>query len=121
MDKGQAVQFFWEGFGLPAYDANTVPPSAEMPYITYEVATGKLDDRLPLTASLWYHSMSWDDISGKAAQIAQHIVDAPKPLKIEGGYLWIVQGTPFAQRMSDPEDSVRRIVLNIQAEFITGD
>lgn len=121
MDKGQAVQYFWEGFGLPAYDANTVPSDAVMPYITYEVSTGKLDDTLPLTASLWYHSTSWEDVSRKAAQIAEAIVDMRKPIKIEGGYLWIVQGSPFSQRMSDPDDSIRRIVLNIQAEFITGD
>ena len=121
MDKGQAVQYFWDGFGLPAYDANTVPSDAVLPYITYEVSTGKLDDTINMTASLWYRSTRWDEVSKKAAQIAQEIVGMRSPLAIDGGYLWIVQGAPFSQRMSDPDDSIRRIVLNIQAEFLTGD
>jgi hypothetical protein len=34
--------------------------------------------------------------------------------------VWIQRGIPFAQRMSDPtDDTIRRIVLQITAEFIT--
>ena len=37
MDKAQALHSFWSGFGLTAYDENTVPDGAQLPYITYEV------------------------------------------------------------------------------------
>jgi hypothetical protein len=42
MNKSQALQSFWESFGIPAYNEYTVPDNAEMPYITYSVIIGKL-------------------------------------------------------------------------------
>ena len=118
MDKAQAIHQFWSSFGLPAYDANTVDPNAEMPYITYDVASGALDEPLNLTASLWYHSTSWKEISQKA-ELISFVTRSHIPIAISGGYLWVTEGRPFAQRMSDPDDMVRRIVINITAEFLT--
>jgi hypothetical protein len=37
----------------------------------------------------------------------------------DGGSIWIKRGQPFAQRMADDSsDTIRRIVLNIETEFI---
>lgn len=119
MDKGQAIQSFWSQFGLPAYDQNTVPHDAEMPYITYNASFGKLGDVLPMNASLWYSSYSWADISQKADEIAEAIGYGYQISKIDGGYIWITQGSPFAQRASDPDGEIRRIYLNIMAEYLT--
>ena len=118
MDKDQALHSFWSGFGLPAYDSQTVPQDAQLPYITYETTTDSLGNALTLTNSLWYRSTSWVDISRKSSEIAQSL-EGGKVIKIDGGYLWLFKGTPFAQRMSDPDDSIRRIVINVQAEFLT--
>ena len=119
MDKAQAIQGFWSQFGIPAYDANTVPKDATMPYITYNLSTGKLGDVLPMNASLWYQSYSWDDISKKAELIAHTIGYGYQISKIDGGYIWITQGSPFAQRMADPDSDVRRIYINVMAEYLT--
>lgn len=120
MDKSQAIDKFWNGFALPAYDSSSVPDGAVFPYITYDVETDSLDAALNMAASLWYYGGSWAEISQKAEEIAKTIQTAKAPIKIEGGYLYITKGNPFAQRMSDPEDDmVRRIVINIQAEFLT--
>lgn len=121
MDKEQAIQDFWSGFGIPAYDENTVPDGAQMPYITYSVSTGSLDDTLMLSASVWYHSTSWQGVTQKVHEIAEYIGQGGHRIKaIEGGYLFITQGTPFSQRMSDPsDDMVRRIYINVNAEFFT--
>ena len=35
------------------------------------------------------------------------------------GYLWIKRGNPFAQRMSDENDGIRRIYINIELEYFT--
>lgn len=120
-DKAQALQEFWSSFGLPAYDAITVPDDAQMPYITYTVATDSMDSVLPLNASLWYRSSSWAEISRKAEEIARAIAEHGYMIyNVEGGYLWLVKGTPFAQRMRDENDSsIRRIYLNITAEYLT--
>lgn len=120
-DKSQAIHAFWNSFDIPAYDENTVPQEAGMPYITYEAATDSIDGGLSLSASLWYRSTSWAAISRKAEEIAECIVNMQPPsIKLDTGRLYIAKGTPFAQRMAEPDDDgVRRIVLNIQAEFLT--
>ncbi len=123
MDKAQAINKYWNSFGIKAYDENTVPQDASFPYITYNVVTDDLDNVVPLHASLWYRSTSWKDISLKEEEIAKSLGgygDIENLLKINGGYLWLYRGTPFAQRMSDPEDDmIRRIYINVLAEFLT--
>ena len=69
MTKGQAIQKFWESFGIPAYDETTVPDDAQLPYITYSVHTGSLGDLCITNASLWYKSYSWKEISEKTEEI----------------------------------------------------
>lgn len=121
MDKAQALQTFWESFGIPAYEQTTVPETATMPYITYSVSTDSLDNVVNMSASVWYHSTSWKDISEKTEQIARYIVGMnPPSIKFDGGRLYIAKGNPFAQRMADPnDDMIRRMYLNIQAEYLS--
>ena len=116
MDKSQAIHSFWNTF-LTAYDQNTVEEGLQFPNITYEVATSPQDEDA-LTASLWYKSNSWEDISKKSDEISKYIGMGGKLLKTNDGYVWIKRATPFSQRMSDENDSIRRIVLTIYAEFL---
>ena len=119
MDKAQALNSFFNSFGLPAYDSQTVPIDAVLPYITYDTVTDSLNNKVSVRASLWYRSTSWREISEKAEEIAEHIGVGGDVVKLDAGYVWLTRGTPYAQRMSDPDDSIRRIVLNVQAEFLT--
>ena len=127
MDKAQAIHAFWSSFSWPAldeqsaYDENVLE---EMEigdrYITYEVLTASFGEPVSLTASLWCRSTSWEEISKKADEIADYIGLGGRLLKTDSGAIWIKQGTPFAQRMAVQEDSfLRRIYLNIAAEFLT--
>lgn len=121
MDKAQALQSFWSSFGIPAYDQYSVPDDADYPYITYEVATDSFGYSIPLTASVWYRSSSWQDISKKAEEIAEFIGKKGYRIKsIDGGYMWVTKGSVFAQRMNDPnDDMVKRVYMSITAEFLT--
>lgn len=123
MDKSQSIHSFWSGFGLPAYDENSVPTgenSPTMPYITYSVSTDSIGNVVQLSGSLWYRSTSWADISKKADEISEYLGTGGKVISIDNGYMWVVSGHPFAQRMSDSNDElIRRIYVNLQAEFIT--
>ena len=120
MDKAQALHAFWDGFGMKAYDENTVAENATFPRITYSVSTDSIGNLVILSASLWYNTRSWEDISKKADEIAAAIGYGGKILPVDGGYVWIMRGSPFAQRMAEPSDNmVRRIALNINAEFLT--
>ena len=121
MNKEQALYSFWSGFGIPAYDENSVPiNNAKPPYITYETMTGAMDDILPMTASIWYRSPSWVEVSQKAHEIAARIGSAYSIITLDNGYLWITKGSPFTQRMGDENDPmIKRIIVNIIAEFLT--
>ena len=120
MNKLQAIDYFWNDFGIPAYDENSVPDDAKFPYITYSVATDSLGNVVPMSASIWDRSTSWVTISDKAEAIAKRLAEfGYYKIKLDVGYVWLVKGTPFAQRMSDPDDSIKRIYLNVLAEFLT--
>lgn len=119
MNKSQALNSFWNGFDIPAYDSQTVPPNATLPYITYETITDNFDNRVTLSASVWYQSTSWEDITDKVDEVAERLGYGGEVISIDGGYVWLMRGTPFAQRMSDPDDTIRRIVLNVMAEYLT--
>lgn len=119
MTKWEGLDRFWNSFGIPAYDQNTVPPDAQMPYITYEAATAGFEDVTPLAGYIWYRSTSWEEASAKADQIAGAI--NPYRLVQLGNkeYLFLAKGTPFAQRMPDENDSIRRIYINLMAEYFS--
>lgn len=119
MNKSQALHKFWSGFGLPAYDQFTVPDDAQMPYITYSVSEDSFDRQVYLNGSLWYRSPSWEDIEQKSYEIARFIKIGGVVINTDDGFVWIYRGSPFAQRMSDIDDTVRRIVMNITAEFLS--
>lgn len=121
MDKAQVVHNFWSSFGIPAYDENTVPDDATFPYITYSVSTGSLDDFVLLTATVWYRSYSWADITHKVDEITRRLTEmSPPTIKFDGGRAYFVKGDPFAQRMSEVNDDMtRRMYLQVNAEFLT--
>ena len=122
MDKFQALHQFWSSFSWKAYDQNTVPSEdlqPEMPRITYEAGTAGFEDIANLTASLWDKSYSWASVSAKAEEIFAYIGLGGAKVNFDGGQIWITRGSPFAQRMSDEDDSIRRIVLQVQVEYLT--
>lgn len=127
MDKLQALHSFWSGFSIPAYDETTVPDEKErikqygsaFPYITYEVATSDFNNDVALSASLWYRSESWSAITAKCNEIGTEISRGGKLVQFDGGAFWIRKSPIWAQRLSEPnDDMVRRILLNINIEFL---
>lgn len=123
MNKVQAYQSFWSSFGLTAYDENTVPDDAmtvnDGKYITYEMSDSDFGNTVALTASIWYRGYSWAEITEKELSIANEISRGGKLIPCDGGAIWIQKGSPWAQRMPDSSsDSIRRIVLNVEVEFL---
>lgn len=118
-DKWQALDAFWNSFGWTAYDESSVPDNAKMPYITYSAAVATFENPIPLGASLWDYSTSWEQISQKADEIAKAI----SPYRLQsfgnGEYIFATQGSPFAQRMNKENDLVKRVYINVMAEFFS--
>ena len=116
-DKWTAIHTLWNSFGLTAYDENTVPDTATLPYITYSASIGDLDEMVYLTASIWYRSSSWAEVSQKAEEISD-LIGGGLGVSYDGGRLWVVKASPFAQRLADETDSmIRRIILQVTGEF----
>lgn len=128
MNKEQALNSFWNGFGIPAFDENSVPEyitkdgalvPLEPPYITYETRTDDFGYPVALTASIWYRSSTWADITAKAQEISDFIGRGGRMIAYSGGAFWIQKASPWASRMDDPADNmIRRIVLNVTVEYL---
>lgn len=120
MDKAQTIAKFWSGFKWEAYDEGTVPEDAGFPRITYNVVTDEINRPLAMYASLWDYGTSWERVSKKADEISEAITNLyPPAVAFDGGRVYITKGTPFAQRMTDEDDMVRRIYINIMVEFFS--
>ena len=122
--KTQALYNFFSGFELPVYEENTVPTGdakPQLPYITYSAATGDFDNDVQISGSLWYSGYSWADADRKAAEINAALAHGGKLIPYTGGALWIRRGTPFAQHMADDDDTIRRIYLNLTAEYLSAE
>lgn len=132
MDKEQAYSAFWGGFGVLAFEENSVPDDrtiqalidsgaapSKYPYITYQVLLDDLGYPVFPTASIYDRSSSWEKADLLANTISSHIQEM-YPIKLEHGRMFITKGTPFAQHYGEDGDtSIRRIVLNVGVEFLT--
>lgn len=117
MTAEQVIHSFWSSFGLTAYDENSVPDDAQLPYITYSLSYDSFNSNVNLTASIWYHSTSWVNITAKADDVYDEITAGGKILPTDNGGIWIKRGSPFYQRMGDDNKNIKRVYINIQAEY----
>lgn len=121
MDYAQALHGFWSSFDWKAYDNATVPSekfSPEMPRITYEVAMSEFDQTNLVSASLWGEG-TWRDVSKKADEIYNYIGLGGVIIPYDDGMIWIKRSSPFATRMADEDEAVRRIYLQLEIENFT--
>lgn len=128
IDRWQAQDVYWNSFGLPAYNEQTVPSSVpdgnggmtptKMPYITYEIVSGSLDGVMSVNASVWFRGTSWVDVCRQTDKMAAM---ADQQIKIVDGYVKFRKSPEyFAQPLTDPhDDKVRRMRLNVEVEFLT--
>ena len=131
MNKQQAYNSFWSGFGVLAFEENSAPAitdikaiakSASLPddiYITYQVLIDDLNHAVYPTASIYCRSSSWEKPDLLANTISERI-QKMNTIRLDEGRMFITKGSPFAQHMAEEGDlSIRRIVLNLGIEFFT--
>lgn len=119
MTKAAAIFNFWSGFGLTAYEENSLPKSPEFPYITYQLITSSDLDHVTGSASVWYREASIVDINAKVEEISQGI-GSGVVLFCDGGAVIIRKGTPFSQPMGDDLDNmIKRRILTVDYLFAT--
>ena len=119
LNAPQTIQAFFEGFNVPVYDENTVEKGASLPRLTYAYAEGDFENPVSIAVSVWDRSYMWTRVTALKEAIANAIPQGGVLLDYDGGKIWLKRGTPFAQRMSDENDAIRRIYINLEAEFLT--
>ena len=132
MDKEQAYNAFWSGFGVLAFEENSVPDdktinelikagvaSAKYPYIAYQVITDDLDHPVYPMASIYDRSDSWERVDRLTHVVSQKIQQM-STIKLDNGRMFITKGSPFAQHQLESADlNIRRVILNLGVEFFT--
>lgn len=125
MTKAEAIQAFFESFGLRAYEEHSVPVYLDdaqttentPPYITYQLATDDFrGGTVAITADVWDCSESWEFVNETAAAIAGDI-GSFKRLSCDDGYIIVTKGSPFSQSYAD--DIYKRAYMNLNLTFIT--
>ena len=115
-----ALKTFFSGFGLPAYQVNTVPDDVELPYIAYSLNIPEWTQKATLYAQVWDRSTSNIGIIRVADQITAAIGEGVK-IPLEDGYLVIWPETPLVQIMVDGDFRSAYINLSINAYHMPGE
>ena len=118
MNKQQAYNQFWGGFGVLAFEENSVPDdkaieamisggaaAAKYPMITYQVITDDLGQPVYPTASIYDRSSSWERADTLANQISRRISDM-NTIKLDNGRMFITKGRPYSQHMDEEPDNL---------------
>ena len=125
MDKAETLDAFFNSFSWDAYEENTVPTddkgnvTVDFPYISYSAPIAKMGTSVYPYAKLWDYDTSWERVSRKAQEIGDSLGEGGTTIRFENGLMFIVQGSPFAQKMSDPNPAIRCILLNFIVEFMS--
>jgi hypothetical protein len=132
MNKEQAYSEFWSGFGVLAWEENSMPDDetiqslidagvaeAKYPYIAYQVIVDDLGHPVFPTASIYDRSTSWKRVDELANVISERIKNM-NTIKLDNGRMFITKGSPFMQHQMESEDmNIRRVILNLGVEFFT--
>ena len=121
MTKAAALHSFFGGFGLTAYEENSVPDDAVFPYLTYSLTTDSFSGYpSTITISLWYRSTSWTAANAKCEEISVAIGLGGQLIECDGGRIWIKRGQPFANSMGDVNDElIKRKIIDVGADYLT--
>ena len=118
MTKEYALHNFFSRWGIKAYYEGSVPDNAKLPYITYSFEIGSIGHPVYVSASLWYEG-SWTAITEKTNEISSDLGIGGITVPYDHGLMWVVRGSPFAQRIPDENPIIRRIKLNFNIEYMS--
>ena len=115
----EALKTFFSGFGLPAYQEDTVPDDVSLPYISYSVSIPEWDQKASNYVRVWARTKSNTWIIQKADHILKSI-GTGKKITFAGGYLMIWPETPNVQIEVDGDVRYAYINLSINSYNLPG-
>lgn len=118
MNKAQAIQNFFESFGLTAYPASSVPDNAAFPYLTYENAVTANGRTAYPTVNLWYKTTSEAVLNAKVEQITTAIGQGVS-VPCDNGAIYVYFNDTW-NSLADVEDAtIKRRFTNLTMTFNT--
>lgn len=114
-----ALYKFYSGFGLPAYEVNTVPDDVGIPYITYLYQEPYYNNAASHYAQLFMRTNSNTELMEKAGEIVRAVGDG---IALENGVV-IRPSTPLVQILHDasnPDIRIAYINLQLNALHVPG-
>lgn len=111
-DIAKALQKFYSGFGIPAYEEQSVPDTAQLPYITYELIDPGWREAAFLSANVWYKGSSYGPLFKKVDEISDKIGEGLR-IPTDTGNIYLYKGTPFSQVAPTDSDNVKTCYLLI--------
>lgn len=111
----RALDTFFNGFGIPGYLEDNIPPAASLPYLTYKpVVPGGWNEEASFHARLWYPSSAGrlpviqteDKISAALA--------GGLTIECEGGAILLHKGVPWANPLNNPPEGYLCEFLNFE-------
>ena len=126
MDVEQAINQFWNSFGVIAFDEATTPDENQFkimeispyPRITYTVSLNDFGIPTSLRTSLWDKKTSFKRLDQLTNEIKNRLKYNGESIPYDNGMMWIKMGTPFSSHMTDPDDSIRHVVINTEIEYL---
>lgn len=115
---------FWSRFDMPAYLQDSVPDTAALPYITYEVTRPPAFDALPLVAIAWFPPSMDGNMQRTAFQDAVELLIPESgvmlPVGDEGFIVLDRNPSGFISDYQDQEDKTiigARVSYNVRFYF----
>ena len=119
MTKGAALQQFFGRF-MTAYPVTSVKEDVKLPYLTYSAVFDAWGgEPVSLTVNMWFRTESEAVPNAKVQELSDALGSGGVTLPIDGGYIWLMRGSPFCQSLADEADSlIKRRYINVTAEFL---
>lgn len=120
MTKAQALNQFFNSFGIEAYVNTNIPDETKFPWMTYENAIGNAGDSpIPISVNLYYYTDSEAVPNKKVEEIAEAIGLGGVQIPYDGGSIWIQRGTPWSIAPVDETNSaIKRRQLNVILNYL---
>lgn len=118
MDKQQALDSFWNQYGIPAYNEVKIPKDAEPPYITYQKLFADFEATVYPTAAIWTRSDSWEE-ADRLENLISETIEGGFTVPVDTGHIQINKGTPFSEEIKDEtDDLIKGYRITLQVSYL---
>lgn len=121
-ETGETLNF------LPFYPVGNVPDYAQQNFTkgwSYGTYTPVFDSfggsPVSLTINIWAYTLKEKPLNDAANALAKAVGYGGKPVKCDGGYIWLRRGTPWCQNLYEDDFNIKRRYINLTAEYLTAD